>query len=127
MVGPPGGGTQDGDARGHGTTPASNADFVADLLALLAGADSAASPARDGALMTPTKDATAGGRGGDGNGLRQSATEASTQAVSGTIMAGQRPDTARTEQRRLPIPRSAIESSERPMAVVGRGPSGKSR
>ena len=53
---------------------------------------------------------------------------APTQGVLGGIMAWQRQDTPSAEQRKcLLISRLAIDSSERPTAVVGRGPSGKSR
>ena len=78
--------------------------------------------------MTARTVETAGEGGGDGDGLRGSPMNAPTQGVLGSIMAWQRPGTPSTEQKEcLPIPPSAIESSERPMAVVGRRPSGKSR
>jgi len=65
---------------------------------------------------------------GDGDGLRGSPMNAPKQGVLGCIMAWQRPDTPSAERREcLLISRSAIDSSERPTAVVGRRPSGKSR
>ena len=89
---------------------------------------SAAQAAGTGAGMTAVHDETAGRRGGDGTGLRGSATDAPTQGVLGSVMAWQRPGTPSTEQKEcLRISPSAIGSSERPMAVVGRRPSGKSR
>ena len=78
--------------------------------------------------MTPTTDETAEGRGDDGDGLCGSVTDASTQAVPGTTMAGQRPYSAPADQRKpLPLLASAAESSERPEAVVGQKLSRKSR
>ena len=51
-----------------------------------------------------------------------------TQGVLGDIMVCERPDTPSAEQKEgLLISRSAIDSSERPTAVVGQGLSGKSR
>ena len=51
-----------------------------------------------------------------------------TQAALGCNMAWEWPDPAAIEQKNyLLISRSAIESSERPTAVVGQSPSGKSR
>ena len=64
----------------------------------------------------------------DGDGLRGSPINAPTQGVLGGIMAWQRPDTPSAEQKKcLLISRSAIDTSERATAVVGRRPSGKSR
>ena len=78
--------------------------------------------------MTRTMDETAGGRGGDGEGLCASATDASTQAGRGDSLAWKRPNDLAVEQKtRLPTSQSAIESSERPTAVAGRGLSEKSR
>ncbi len=63
-----------------------------------------------------------------GEGLRESPMNAPTQGILGDIIAWKRPDTPSTEHKEcLLISRSAIESSERPTAVVGRRPSGKSR
>ena len=81
------------------------------------------------AAMTPTTEETVGGSGGDGDGLRESAQNASTQFVLGDIMAWKRSGPAVVEQRKcLPISRSVINSSERPMVPtyvgIGRRPSG---
>ncbi len=82
--------------------------------------------ARDGAGMTTTPVETAGEGGGDG--LRGSRMNASAQATLGDIMPWKRSDRAAIEQKKcLPIFRSVIEPSERPTAVVGQSPSGKSR
>ena len=78
--------------------------------------------------MTPATNETAGGRGGDGEGLLGSPMNARTQGILADNMAGTRPATRSTEQREcLPIPRSVIESSERLTVVVSHSPSGKSR
>lgn len=78
-------------------------------------------------MMARTIEA-AGEGGGDGDGLRGSAMNASTQAALGDIMARKRPDLLAVEQEKhLPISRSVVESSERSTAVVGRRLSGKSR
>jgi len=84
-------------------------------------------PARDGAAMPPTTDETAGGRGGDGDGLHGLAVKASVKADLGVIVGRKRSDMPSVEQRkRLSISRSVIDSSKRPTAVVGRKSSGKS-
>ncbi|MDP7532799.1 MAG: hypothetical protein QGI88_03405, partial [SAR202 cluster bacterium] len=78
--------------------------------------------------MMPSTVETAGEGGGDADGLRGSPMNALTQGVLGGIMAWERPDTRSAEQEeRLRISRSTIDWSERPMVVVGRRPSGKSR
>ena len=78
--------------------------------------------------MTPTHEEIAGGRRGDGTGRLGSAMNASTQAALGCNMAWKRSYPAVIEQKEcLPIPRSTIDSSQRPTAVVGWKPSGKSR
>ena len=78
--------------------------------------------------MTASTVETAGEGGGDADGLRGSPMNAPTQGVLGGIMAWQRPDTPSAEQKEcLLISRSAIDLPERPTAVVGRTPSGKSR
>jgi len=60
--------------------------------------------------------------------VRGSAMNASAGADSGRIMAWQWPDTSSIKQNEcLPISRSAIESSERPTAIVGQSLSGESR
>ena len=71
---------------------------------------------------------TAGEGESDSERLRGSSMNAPTQGVLGDTMAHQRSNRAAIEQKeRLPISRSAIESSERPTAVVGQSLSGKSR
>ena len=62
------------------------------------------------------------------DGLRGSPMNAPTQGVLGGIMAWQLSDTPSAGQRKcLLISRSAIDLPERPTAVVGRTPSGKSQ
>ena len=88
----------------------------------------AAPAAGTGAGMTAAYDEPAGGCGGDGTGLPASVTDGRVQGVLSRIMARKRPDLPAVEQKkRLLVSRSMVESSERPMAVVGRRPSGKSR
>ena len=73
-------------------------------------------------------DETTEGCGGNGTGLLGSAINASTQAALRSNMAWKRSYPAAIEQNKcLLISRTAIESSERPMAVVGQRPSGKSQ
>ena len=92
------------------------------------GADPTAANARDGAAMTPTKDETAGGRGGNGDGLLGSTVDARVEGVLGSITARQGPDaSARDPNKRLSIAGIVIESSKIPTMVVGRRASGKSR
>ena len=75
--------------------------------------------------MTASTVETAGEGRGDGDGLRGSQMNAPAQGVLGGIMAWQRVDARFAKQKEcLLISRSAIYSSERPMAVVGRRPSG---
>jgi len=64
------------------------------------GTYSAAPTAGTGAGMTATTVETAGGRGGDGDGLRGSTMNASTQAALGRIMTRKRPNYLAGEQRR---------------------------
>ena len=67
------------------------------------------------AIRLPAKPKSPETQGDSGAGLLGSAMNASTGADSGRIMAWKRPDTPSTEQKnRLPISRSAIESSRRP-------------
>ena len=76
--------------------------------------------ARDGAGMMARTVETAGEGGGDGDDLRGSAMNPSTQAALGEIMARQRPDTPSTEQKEcLPISRSVVESPERSKTRLG--------
>ena len=78
--------------------------------------------------MTPGTDKTAGGRGGDGEGLCGLAMDASARVGLPAIMARDRPDCPVIQQNWcLWTMESALESSGRPTAVVGRRPSGKSR
>ena len=78
--------------------------------------------------MTAGTIETARDGGGHGESLRGSPMNASAQGVLGEIMSPKRSNTPCAEQKtRLPISRSVINSSERPMAVVGQRPSGKSR
>jgi hypothetical protein len=89
---------------------------------------SEAEAAGTGARMTQTHEEIAGGRRGDGTGLLGSAMNASTQAALGCNMAWKRSYPAVIKQKEcLPISRSTIDSSQRPTAVVGWKPSGKSR
>lgn len=71
--------------------------------------------------MTAAYDETAGARGGDGNGLPGSATHARMQAVSGNIMARQRPDVPS-----LVCQGGAILSEAAPRLAAGAVPSSKS-
>ena len=92
------------------------------------GTGTTVAAARNGAGMTVRTAETAGGGESYGEGLRGSPVNAPTQGISGDIMARKRPATPSTDQREcLLVPRSAIESPERPTAVVGHGPSGKFR
>ena len=78
--------------------------------------------------MTASTVETARDGGGGGESLRGLPVNTFAQGVSGEVMAQERSDTPSIERRRcLPISPSAIESSERPTAVVGHSPSGKSR
>ena len=78
--------------------------------------------------MTPKKDETAGGRGGNGDGLPGPTVDACDEGVLGSITARQRLNALSAERmRRLPILRLTIESSKRPTVVVGPGLLGKSR
>ena len=87
-----------------------------------------AATARDGAGMTTTKDQTAGGREGDGDGLSGLAAKARMQAVSVNIMARGHPDGPFTEPReRLFTSGLVIQLPKRPAMVVGSSPSAESR
>ena len=80
-----------------------------------------------GADMTVAHDGTAGGHGGDGDGLPVAAADARMKAVSGSITARRHPDAPLPGPgERLLISRIVIESSGRPRAVVGASLSGKS-
>ena len=92
------------------------------------GTDSTAAPSRDGATMNPATDETAGGRGGDGEGLCGLAMNASARVGLPAIMAQDRPDCPVIQQNWcLWMMESALESAGRPTAVAGHGPSGESR
>jgi len=78
--------------------------------------------------MTRTADETTGGRGDDGDGVSGSTAKGCLPADSPRNTSPGQQGTLFAEQRsRLPISRSVIDSSERPTAVVGQIPSGKSR
>jgi len=78
--------------------------------------------------MTPTTDETAGGSGGDGEGLCESTANGSLPADSPHKIIRSRPGAPCAEQKMgLPISRSVVESPEMPTTVAGRRPSGKSR
>ena len=69
--------------------------------------------------MTAGTIETARDGGGHGESLRGSPMNASAQGVLGEIMSPKRSNTPCAEQKtRLPISRSVINSSERPMAVI---------
>jgi len=92
------------------------------------GADSTVATARGGAGMTARTVETTGGRGGDGDGLRGSAMNASAQAALGKTMARKRPNYLAEERKEcLRTLRSVVKLSERPTKIVGRRLSGKSR
>ena len=62
---------------------------------------------------------------GNGQGLRRSPMNAPTQGILGGTMPRKRSDPVALRQEKwLPISESAVESSERPTAVVSQGPSG---
>ena len=78
--------------------------------------------------MTARSAKAAGEGERNGEGLRGSPMNASARVGLANIMARKRPEAPSIQQkRRLRMLESAIESSERPMAVVGWKPSGKSR
>ena len=92
------------------------------------GADTTVAAARDGAGMTARTVETTGGRGGDGDGLRGSAMNASTQAALGKTTARKRPSYLADEQKgHLRTSRSVVKLSERPTMAVGWRSFGKSR
>ena len=81
-----------------------------------------------GASRSTLLTAVSAERGGDGDGLRGWAMNASTQSALGGMMGRERPAPPAAEHKKyLLISRSAIELSERSRPVVGRRPSGKSR
>jgi len=78
--------------------------------------------------MTAATDETPGGRGGDGEGLCESATDASAGIPLGDTVPRKRPDPLAMQQNsRLRTLGQAIESSERPTPVVDQRLSRKSR
>lgn len=78
--------------------------------------------------MTASTVETARDGGGGGESLRGLPVNTFAQGVSGEVMAQERSDTPSIERRKCwPISPSAIESSERPTAVVGHSPSWKSQ
>lgn len=78
--------------------------------------------------MNSGLDGNAGRPGEDVIGLSVWVPNGLTQGVLGDIMAWKQPDPAAIERNKcLQKPKIAIESSERPTAVVGWRPSGKSR
>jgi len=78
--------------------------------------------------MTPKKDETAGGRGGNGGGLPGPTSDACLEGVLGGVAAREWCDASLSAPvRRLRKREFVIESSERPAVVAGRIPSGKSR
>jgi len=82
-------------------------------------------PARDRAEMTVRTVKTAGEGKGDGDGLRGSTPNASTQPASGDITARKRPGCLAIERRRhLMISPSVIDFSATSTAILGRRPSG---
>jgi hypothetical protein len=78
--------------------------------------------------MTARVVKASGAREGNGEGLRGSRIHTAGQGILGDIMTPKRPTAPWiAREKRLSIPGSVIKSSERPTAVVGRGPSRKSR
>ncbi len=78
--------------------------------------------------MMRTNVETAGGDGGDGDGLRGSPMNAPREGVLDAITTRQRSDTPSVEQKEcLRVSKTVVESSERPRTVLGATPSGKSR
>jgi hypothetical protein len=92
------------------------------------GADTTVAAARDGAGMTARTVERAGEGGGDGHGLLGSTASRYLQPGSVRAIARESPDAGFSEpERRLLDPEIVVASSERPTAVVGMTPSGKSR
>ena len=70
--------------------------------------------------MTPTKDETAGGRGGNGDGLPGSTVDACVEGVLGSITARQGPDAPAGDPSKCSsVAWIVIESSKGPTVVVG--------
>ncbi len=78
--------------------------------------------------MTPTEDETAGGRGGNGDGLPGSTADACVHGVLGSIATPQAPGApAGDSSKCLPIAGIVAQSWEGPTVVLGASLLGKSR